>query len=385
MDTATALASRFKERFGTVPRIFRAPGRVNLIGEHTDYNDGFVMPAAIQLSTCAAIGPAASRSITVHSENVSETVAFDLDEDDFCPRQDWSDYVRGVAISIDRAAGPIRGANLVIQSGVPLGAGLSSSAALEVSVAFALLANSGLSMDRTQIALLCQRAETDFAGVRCGIMDQFTACHACANHAILLDCRSLESRQLSLAPDARLVVCNTMVKHALASGEYNRRREECEAALMALSRFLPDIRALRDMTPDQLAQFGPALDPILLRRCRHVVTENARVLAAAEALERGDLVAFGKLMEASHRSLRDDYEVSCEELDVMVELASAIDGVYGSRMMGGGFGGCALALVKASQGDAFARAIFESYLKKTGIRCDVYVCSAADGAGEEQI
>jgi galactokinase len=254
-----------------------------------------------------------------------------------------------------------------------------------VSVALALLANSGVSMDRTQIALLCQRAENDFAGVRCGIMDQFTACHACANQAILLDCRSLKARPLPLAADTRLVVCNTIVKHALASGEYNRRREECEAALVALSRFIPEIRALRDVTPDQLTHFGPEIDPILLRRCRHVVTENARVLAAAEALECGDLVAFGTLMEASHRSLRDDYEVSCEELDVMVELASAIDGVYGSRMMGGGFGGCALALVEASQAGAFARAIFESYLQKTGIRCDVYVCSAADGAGEEHI
>jgi galactokinase len=382
MDTAKDLASRFQKKFGAIPKIFRAPGRVNLIGEHTDYNDGFVMPAAIQLATYVAIGPAADRRITVHSENVSETIAFDLDEDDFCPRHDWSDYVRGVAISIARAAGPIRGANLVIQSGVPLGAGLSSSAALEVSVAFALLANSGIPMDRTQIALLCQRAENEFAGVRCGIMDQFTACHGCANQAILLDCRSLKARQLSLALDVRLVVCNTMVKHALASGEYNRRREECEAALHALSRSIPGLRAPRDVTLDQLLEFGPEIDPILLRRCRHVVTENARVLAAAQALERGDLVAFGKLMEASHRSLRDDYEVSCEELDVMVELAFAIDGVYGSRMMGGGFGGCALALVEASKADAFAHTVSENYLKKTGIRCDVYICSAADGAGE---
>jgi galactokinase len=385
VETAKTLASRFQKKFGAIPKIFRAPGRVNLIGEHTDYNDGFVMPAAIQRATYVAIGSAAGRRVTFHSENVSETVAFDLDEDDFCPRHDWSDYVRGVAISLDRTAGPIRGANLVIQGGVPLGAGLSSSAALEVSVAFALLAHSGISMDRTQIAQLCQRAEHDFAGVRCGIMDQFTACHAHAGRAILLDCRSLEARQLPLSGEVRLAVCNTMVKHALASGEYNRRREECEAGLRALSRFIPGLRALRDVTPDRLAEFGPALDPVLLRRCRHVVSENARVLAAAEALERADFAAFGKLMDASHRSLRDDYEVSCGELDLMVELASAMDGVYGSRMMGGGFGGCALALVEASKADAFARAIFESYLKKTRIRCDVYICSAADGAGEERI
>jgi galactokinase len=240
-------------------------------------------------------------------------------------------------------------------------------------------------MDRTQIALLCQRAENEFAGVRCGIMDQFTACHARANRAILLDCRSLEARQLPLAPEVRLVLCNTMVRHALASGEYNRRRKECEAGVLALSRFIPDLRALRDVTLDHLTRFGSAIDPVILRRCRHVVTENARVLAAAEALERADLAALGKLMEASHRSLRDDYQVSCEELDVMVELASGMDGVYGARMMGGGFGGCALALVEALRADSFALDIFESYFEKTGIRSKVYVCCAADGAGEELI
>jgi galactokinase len=176
-----------------------------------------------------------------------------------------------------------------------------------------------------------------------------------------------------------------MVRHALASGDYNRRREECEAGVLALSRFIPGLRTLRDVTLDQLAQFGPAIDPVIFRRCRHVVTENARVLAAAEALERADLAALGKLLEASHRSLRDDYQVSCEELDVMVELASCMDGVYGARMMGGGFGGCALALVEASRAHAFARDIFESYFEKTGIRSQVYVCCAADGAEEVSI
>ncbi|HLH44642.1 MAG TPA: galactokinase [Bryobacteraceae bacterium] len=385
MDAAIALALRFREKFGAIPKIFRAPGRVNLIGEHTDYNEGWVMPAAIQLATYVAIAPAPGRRITVHSENIPETVTFDLDDSGPLRRGHWSDYVRGVAVCIDRAAGPIPAANLLIRGGVPLGAGLSSSAALEVAAAFALLAHSGVSMNPAEIALLCQRAENEFAGVRCGVMDQFAACLARANHAMLLDCRSLEARQLAFPPEVRLAVCNTMVRHALAAGEYNRRREECEAGVRALSRFLPGLRALRDLTPDRLAEFCSAIDPLVFRRCRHVVTENARVLAAAEALERGDLGKLGKRMEASHISLRDDYQVSCEELNVMVDSASAMEGVYGARMMGGGFGGCALALVDAGRADAFARDISERYFQRTGIRGQVHICRAAEGAGEVRL
>jgi galactokinase len=378
MDSAKALASRFERLFGQSPRVFRAPGRVNLIGEHTDYNDGFVMPVAIPLATRVAIAPAPGSGITVHSENSAETVSFDLNDADPRPRGHWSDYVRGVAVMLKRAifgmGGDLHGANMLIAGDVPLGSGLSSSAALEVAVANSLLADSAKRMGKTEIAQLCQRAENEFVGARCGIMDQFASCQGRANHAILLDCRSVTARYLALPENLALVVANTMVKHEHSAGEYNRRREECEQGVRALSRFLPAIRALRDVTLDDLAQFGAALDPRILRRCRHVVTENARALEAAAALGRKDAVGFGRLMYESHRSLRDDYEVSCAELDVMVDLASKIDGVYGSRMTGGGFGGCTVSLVEAAQAEAIAVKIPESY-----------VFRAVEGAGEERV
>jgi galactokinase len=382
---ARELAARFERRFGGAPRVFRAPGRVNLIGEHTDYNDGFVMPAAVPFATEIATAPTGDRRLTIHSENFKESIYCDLDDPDPRPRGHWSDYVRGVAVTLGRSGHLLRGANLLIRGDVPLGAGLSSSASLEVSTALALLEISQIHLERAEVARLCQQAEHQFAGVRCGIMDQFTACFARRNHALLLDCRSLEARVLPLRGNATIVVSNTMVKHELAAGEYNRRRQECERGVRELSRFIPGIRALRDVTPEELQEFGSALDPIVLRRCRHVVTENARVLAAAQALDRGDLAGFGHLMQCSHRSLRDDYEVSCAELDTMVELASHMDGVYGSRMTGGGFGGCTVSLVHAAQAETFAQKMFEAYSEETGIRCEVYICPAAEGASEEAV
>jgi galactokinase len=383
---AAELATRFRERFGGVPRVFRAPGRVNLIGEHTDYNDGFVMPAAIQFATHVAVSPAShGRHVTVESENVSHTFVFDPDQAADSPAHDWTDYVRGVALMIERSGCRLTGVNMLISGGVPLGAGLSSSASLEVSVALALLANAGETLAPTEIALLCQRAENEFVGARCGIMDQYTACNARAGHALMLDCRSLTASQFEIPGDVRLVVCNTMVKHELASGEYNRRRQQCEEGVRVLAQYIPGVRALRDITVEQLESYSCALHPVIFRRCRHVVTENARVLAAADALKNGDATEFGDVMGVSHRSLRDDYEVSCPELDVMVELANGMNGVYGSRMTGGGFGGCAISLVDAEQVDQFKHAMLDGYEKQTGIRCDVYVCCPSAGAGEELI
>jgi galactokinase len=344
-----------------------------------------VLPAAISFAVRVAVGPDSSRRITVQSENFSETVTFDLSDRDPPPRHHWSNYVRGVALLLERAGVRLRGANLLIHSNVPAGAGLSSSAALEVSTALALLTNSEGTMEPVEIARLCQRAENEFCGARCGIMDHFTACHARSRKAILLDCRSLEARHIPLPPGAIPVVSNTMVQHALASGEYNRRREECEQGVRDLSRAIRGVQALRDVTPRQLSEFGCALDERTLRRCRHVVAENARVLAGAEALERGDLNAFGQLMNASHRSLRDDFEVSCPELDAMVESASSLEGVYGSRLTGGGFGGCAVSLVEAGRAEEFSRQLSDRYFDKTGIRCEVYRCSPADGAAEELV
>jgi len=365
--------------------VFRAPGRINLIGEHTDYNSGFVLPVAIQLETRVTVTPIAGRRITVTSTNWNDPVEFDLDDPAPRPHHHWSDYVRGVAIQLDRLLASqghqLCGASLEIASDIPIGAGLSSSAALEVATALALLANSGVSRDLTEVALLCQRAENEFAGARCGIMDQFTSCHGRAGHAILLDCRSLEATYLPLPADVKLVVCNTMVRHGLASNEYNLRREQCETAVRALMHFLPSIQVLRDVSEADLIAHASRLDPLIYRRCRHVITENQRALDAAEALRKGNLRHFGDLMIRSHNSLRDDYEVSCKELDTMVALALELEGVLGARMTGGGFGGCTINLVESGRAQMFATEIAAAYRRETGIVSNVYICEASQGAG----
>jgi galactokinase len=381
-DRASALEQRFVQLFGESPRIYQAPGRVNLIGEHTDYNDGFVMPAAIGFYTQAAVAPRPDRKLAIYSENYSEQVEFDLDHLPRTGTGHWSDYAIGVVKMLVRSGKELGGANLLVDGNVPLGAGLSSSASIEVAVGYALLDLADPStIDRTQLALLCQQAENDFVGARCGIMDQFIASHGKRGQALLLDCRSLESRQLPLPNDAALAICNTMVKHSIAKGEYNQRRAECEAGVRFLSKHLPQVRALRDVTLEDMEGYEHELPEVIARRCRHVIGENARVLKAAAALERGDLQAFGNLMLESHRSLRDDFEVSCSELDLMVELAGQAEGVYGTRMTGGGFGGCTVALVRAGCVEAFQRTVQEGYERSTGRKPEIYICAAADGVG----
>ena len=389
---ARAVAQKFVQLFGESPRIYQAPGRVNLIGEHTDYNDGFVMPAAIGFYTRASIAPRHDRRFVIHSENYSEQVEFDLDHLPATRTGHWSDYVIGVVKMLLRSGKKLGGANLLVDGDVPQGAGLSSSASIEVAVGYALLDLAGQASDRTEVdqnkidrtklALLCQQAENEFVGARCGIMDQFIVSHGERGKALLLDCRSLEYRRLPLPDDAALAICNTMVKHSIAKGEYNQRRAECEAGVRALSKYLPHARALRDVTPEDLEAYGHELPDTVMRRCRHVIGENARVLQAASALERGDLQAFGNLMRQSHRSLRDDFEVSCSELDLMVELADQAYGVYGTRMTGGGFGGCTIALVEAACVEAFKGTVHERYERSTGYKPEIYICSAADGVGE---
>lgn len=383
-NNADALGQRFIQRFGPSPRIYQAPGRVNLIGEHTDYNDGFVMPAAIGFYTRVAIAPRQDRKLVVDSENYSERMEFDLDHLPAKRAGHWSDYVVGVVHMLMRSGQKLSGANLLLNGNVPQGAGLSSSASLEVAIGYALLDLTSPASDRSKIdlaklALLCQQAENEFVGARCGIMDQFISSHGKRDHALQLDCRSLEYRLLPLSDDVELAICNTMVKHSIAAGEYNQRRAECEAGVRALSKYLPNARALRDVTLEDLEAHGGELPDVVRRRCRHVIGENARVLQAASALEGGDLQAFGKLMLESHRSLRDDYEVSCAELDLMVEIGAQAEGVYGIRMTGGGFGGCTIALVQAGCVEAFQRTMHAGYLRKTGTKPEIYVCSAADG------
>jgi galactokinase len=376
------LHDNFRNLFGGPSRLFRAPGRVNLIGEHTDYNDGYVMPAAIDFACWVAIGPRADRKLRIYSENMKEAFEADLADPGLRKTGTWSDYPVGVAVMLERASHALRGANLYIRSDVPLGAGLSSSAAIEVSTAFALLQISDRKIDLVQLALTCQRAENEFVGARCGIMDQFTACHGRTGQAIILDCRSLAYRALTIPAKVDLIVCNTMVKHQLAAGEYNVRRAECEGAVKTLSAVMPHVRALRDLSAEQLEKHRNLLTDTLYKRARHIVTENERVESAALALEGGNLDALRELMSASHCSLRDDYQVSCAELNVMVDIASRQRGVYGARMTGGGFGGCTINLVDRKSTDEFRRSVAEEYHSATGLQPDIYICRASAGVQE---
>jgi galactokinase len=380
MEARAALVERFRQIFGGESRLYRAPGRVNLIGEHTDYNGGFVLPAALEQCTWIAAAPRPGRRLRAHSLRAGETLEFDLDDPAPQPRHDWSDYVRGVAVMLERDHNRPSGADLVIDSDVPVGAGLSSSAALEVATGFALLDCAGIAVDRTRLALSAQRAENEFVGMRCGVMDQFASCHGAADRALLIDCRSLEFRLTPIDPSVRLVICNSMVHHELAGSEYNRRREQCEAGMAVLSVKVPGARELRDITLDDLARYGGALSELVLRRCRHVVTENDRVVRAADALAAGAVEECGRLMSASHLSMRDDYEISCREIDILVELASRIEGVLGARMTGGGFGGCTINLVRAEAVERFAAEIVPGYRAATGLTAPLLVCRPGAGA-----
>jgi len=389
MADLNALHAEFIDRFAAAPRFFQAPGRINLIGEHTDYNAGYVMPAAIPFYTTVAIAPRTDGRLRVRSTNFGETLESELSDLDVAvpPRRHnthWIDYVHGVAQSLRRYGIALRGVDLLIHGEVPIGSGLSSSAALEVAVALALSTQVGHVIERVTLAQLCQRAENDYVGMRCGIMDQYASACGRAGHALWIDCRSLEHQLLPLdqgkAATVRLVICNTMVRHKHAGGEYNRRREECEQGVRSMARQVHGITALRDVSLQVLRAHEVGLDPLIYRRCRHVVTENERVRAAAAALGAADLVRFGELMRDSHRSLRDDYEVSCDELDLMVRLAEQIDGVYGARMTGGGFGGCTVNLVRADAVHQFTTRIAENYSMATGLDPGIYVCETADGA-----
>ncbi len=381
-DRRTDLAQKFERRFHAQPLVFRAPGRVNLIGEHTDYNDGFVMPAAVGFSTYVAIAARPDRKLVIHSEEFPEKFEFDLDHLPLQRSGAWCDYVLGVASVLTQAGHRLAGANVLVRGEVPIGAGLSSSAAIEVASALALLRLSGTQLPLPEIAKLCRRAENEFVGARVGIMDQFVSCMGKAGHAFLLDCRSLEYKFVPIPAGMELVVCNTMVKHDLATGAYNTRRSECEEGARLFARWDPEVHALRDVSVALLDQHKNDIPPAIWKRCAHVVRENQRTLDAAQALSAGDLDRVGKLMRESHESLRGLYEVSCKELDVMVESAHSLPGFCGGRMTGGGFGGCTVNLVREEHAPAFAAQITERYQKATGICPQVYLCAAEDGAQE---
>ena len=362
------LKTAFHDRYGSAPRLFRAPGRVNLMGDHTDYNEGFVLPMAIDLETVVAGARREDRRVRVHSINRGEQAEFDLDRPARPCRGIWLDYVEGMARSLEAARQPLSGADLLLLSTVPEGAGLSSSAALEVAVGFALLSLSGQPVEPRALALSAQQAEHQYVGTKSGIMDQLVAVAARRGAAVLIDCRSLEIKHVPIdLSRVAVIVCDTKVKHELSSSNYNARRAECEQAVELFGKQLDGVRSLRDVDLETLHQLADLLPDVLRRRCRHVITENERTLDMAEAFRAGDLQWAGRLMFESHNSLREDYEVSCFELDQMVEAASHIDGVIGARMTGGGFGGSTVNLVHAESADEFCQKIKKSYLEATGI------------------
>ncbi len=375
------LRKMFQHRYGADPRLFRAPGRVNLIGEHVDYNDGFVMPLALDRETVAAIAPRADRLVKVYSRIYDECAEFDLDGAPH--RQGWVRYVEGVARVLESRGVRLRGADLIIDSDVPLGAGLSSSSALEISVELAFLSITGEKLEPTQMALLAQQAEHTYGGVKSGIMDQMIAVLGKHGTALLLDCRSLQTTYVPLDYSrAAIVICDSHVKHELASSEYNRRRAECELGVKLLANVLPGIRALRDVTPEDFQHFEDVLPEPVRKRCRHVVTENGRTLAAAEALRCGRPEECGRLMMLSHASLRDDYQVSSTEQDLLVEVAARFAGVFGARMTGGGFGGCTVNMLRPDVLCTFRDIILGEFRMAFKHDAGFYPAVASDGASE---
>lgn len=382
MLDVTVTTELHRKRFGERPRIFAAPGRVNLIGEHTDYADGFVMPAAIDFATFAAISPRKDDAIIIRSENYEEQVTRAWKDVPAKGVGHWSDYPLGVLEVLREEGVVIPPFSLTLNGDVPVGAGLSSSAAIEVATMVAALSLTDAKIPPPRMAQLCQRAENGYVGASTGIMDQFIACCGAADHALLLDCRSLQFRLAPIPPDVSLVISNTMVKHSHANGEYNTRRAEVEEGTKILQRHRPEIRKLRDASVEDLEKWGSEMPEGVLKRARHVITENARTVAAADALETGDLKSLGRLMYQAHASYRDDFEASCVEADILVELASKDENCIGARLTGGGFGGCTVNLVWASGARQFRENLRQGYKKATGIDADIYLCRASAGAHE---
>ena len=380
---APALFAAFYQRYGYAPQLVRAPGRVNLIGEHTDYNGGYVLPAAIDKEIIFAVGLNGTDAARLYAHDKGEAHEVALGSEAVCPGNVlWANYLLGVVAQFQQRGVVVPGFDCVFGGNVPMGAGLSSSAAVECGLAFALdlLLHTGLS--RLELARMSQRAEHQFAGVQCGIMDQFASLFGRPGQVVRLDCRSLEYEYFPFESDAyHLVLCNSGVKHSLASSEYNTRRAECEQGVAALRRHYPLVQTLRDVTLTQLEAHRAELAPVVYRRCRYVVEENLRVEAACQHLGAGDMAAFGQQMYASHAGLRDDYAVSCPELDALVRIASAHPGVLGARMMGGGFGGCTINLVRAEAVADFIAHATAAYRRELGLVLETYQTTIVGGVG----
>jgi galactokinase len=369
------------------PRLFRAPGRVNLVGEHTDYSGGFCMPAAIDFETKIAASPRTDGRLKLHSVEFNETVEVDLALE-IAPlptarKGHWSGYPLGVAWSLRQAGIEVPAASLTITGNVPQSAGLSSSASLEVATATALLALAGRTIPGPQVATIAQRAENDYVGSPCGVMDQFISANGKAGHAIELDTRALTFELAPIPSHLRLVITNSMMKHSVTHGSpYAVRRSEVEEGTATLHAYKAEIELLRDATLADLIACADRMSNEAFKRCRHVITDSQRVVDGLALLRAGEIVAFGKLLNDAHRSFRDDFEASCTQCDILAAIAQAQSGCYGARLTGGGFGGCVVGLVEADASEGFVAAIAAEYFKQTGIRPEVYVCSTADGAGE---
>ena len=382
MDLLSQLTASFQKTFTPEPTgnpiLICSPGRVNLIGEHTDYNEGFVLPAAIDKAIYLAVGPRSDNELHFAAYDLKKTYQGSLT--DLIPTHTWADYLLGVVAQFRQAGHKIGGFNCVFGGTIPMGAGLSSSAALENGVGFALNELFGLGLDRIAILKLSQRAENEFVGAKVGIMDMFASMMGKADHVIKLDCRTLEYTYAPLRMDGiSIVLCDSRVKHSLVTSEYNTRRAECEAGVRALQAFYTDIKSLRDVTMSMLDQHLRDTEPLIYRRCAYVVQENQRLLDGVAALEANDVAAFGQLMYGSHEGLSKWYEVSCPELDILVDIARQQPGVLGARMMGGGFGGCTINLVREEALDGFTNLITKEYKVRTGKDTYLHACKIQDG------
>jgi len=374
MDLQSRVTDEFTQRFGAPPgAIVRAPGRVNLIGEHTDYNDGFVLPMAIDRAIWIALRPRPDRQVLAHSLDFDETAEFDLDRLE--KQSGWIEYLKGVAWALQEAGHALTGFDAVVAGDVPIGAGLSSSAAWELAAARAFAVTSGFEWNAAKMALLGQRAENKWVGVNCGIMDQMISAAGQADHALLIDCRSLRTQSVPLPPGIVVVVLDTATRRGLVDSAYNERRSQCEAVAQFFG-----VKALRDVTLDQLNEKRDRLDRVAYRRARHVISENDRTLLAVDAMQHSESIELGQLMQLSHMSLRDDFEVSSNELNAMVEFAERQAGCYGARMTGAGFGGCAVALVRQDAAKVFSAGVAAEYEVATGLTPNVYICAATNGA-----
>jgi galactokinase len=385
MKNPDQIRSAHFQRFQSEPTLFSAPGRVNLIGEHTDYAEGFVMPAAINFTTIAAISPRNDGQIVIYAENFSEEMKWDLAALPAKRTHHWSDYPLGVISILQGEGFTIPAFSLTLSGDVPLGSGLSSSASVEVATMTAILSFLPHSYTMPQVARLCQRAENEFVGAQTGIMDQFISSCGRENHVLLLDCRDLSFRLAPLPEHIAIVIANTMIRHSNVGGDYNTRRAEVEEATQVLQRHRKEIRKLRDATVGDLERWGAEMPVNVLKRARHVLTDSARAVAASDALFRNDLKELGRLMAEAHVSYRDDFEASCPEADLMVELANVQPGLIGARLTGGGWGGCTVNLVEKSFAPAFSEALHEGYHHRTSIAPDVYICQASAGAQQLEI